>query len=93
VCLRDAATVRNPLWRVVNSQGLPHTPLIRRGGAELSREGLVTALEGLYDYETGLTPRLTFGPNRRIGAAGAYVVAVDTERKEFALAGEWVKAD
>jgi ABC-type branched-subunit amino acid transport system substrate-binding protein len=66
---------------------------LQRGGSELSRERLVTALEGLYEYETGLTPRLTFGPNRRVGAAGAYVVAVDTERKDFAPAGEWVKAN
>src|SRR5205085_7765444 len=37
---------------------------LERGGKDLSREKLITALEGLYDYETGLTPRLTFGPNR-----------------------------
>jgi hypothetical protein len=59
----------------------------------LSREKLITVLEGLYDYETGLTPRITFGPNRRVGASGAYVVRVDAERKEFALTGGWVKAD
>src|SRR5207253_10435821 len=34
---------------------------LKRGGREISRERLVTALEGLYDYETGLAPRLTFG--------------------------------
>jgi ABC-type branched-subunit amino acid transport system substrate-binding protein len=66
---------------------------LQRSGSDLSREKLVTALEGLYDYETGLTPRLTFGPNRRVGAAGAYVIAIDTERKNFSPAGEWVKAD
>jgi ABC-type branched-subunit amino acid transport system substrate-binding protein len=66
---------------------------LERGGKDLSREKLITALEGLYDYETGLTPRITFGPNRRVGAAGAYVVRVDAERKEFALMGGWIKAD
>jgi hypothetical protein len=66
---------------------------LERGGKDVSREKLITALEGLYDYETGLTPRLTFGPNRRVGAAGAYVVTIDAERKEFAPAGGWVKAD
>jgi ABC-type branched-subunit amino acid transport system substrate-binding protein len=65
---------------------------LKRGGRDISRERLVTALEGLYDYETGLTPRLTFGPNRRVGAAGAYVVRIDTERKEFVPAGGWVNA-
>jgi ABC-type branched-subunit amino acid transport system substrate-binding protein len=66
---------------------------LERGGKDLSREKLITALEGLYDYETGLTPRVTFGPNRRVGAAGTYVVRVDAERKEFVLTGGWIKAD
>lgn len=66
---------------------------LKRGGRDVTREKLITALEGLYEYETGLTPRLTFGPNRRVGASGAYVVTVDAARKEFALAGGWVKAD
>ena len=65
---------------------------LRRSGRDLSREKLVTALEGLYDYETGLTPRLTFGPNRRVGAAGASILKIDPEKKEFAPAGGWVKA-
>lgn len=64
-----------------------------RGGKDVTREKLITALEGLYDYETGLTPRLTFGPNRRVGASGAYVVTVDAARKELVPAGGWVKAD
>ena len=64
-----------------------------RGGKDVSREKLITALEGLYEYETGLTPRVTFGPNRRVGASGAYVVTIDAGRKEFALTGGWVKAD
>ena len=64
---------------------------LKRGGRDVSRERLVTALEGLYDYETGLAPRLTFGPNRRVGAAGAYVVRVDPSKKEF-IPGGWVNA-
>ena len=65
---------------------------LKRGGREISRERLVTALEGLYAFETGLTPRLTFGPNRRVGAAGAYIVRIDPERKEFVPASGWVDA-
>ena len=37
-------------------------------GKDLSRERLITTLEGLYEYDTGLMPKITFGPNRRIGA-------------------------
>lgn len=66
---------------------------LQRAGKDLSREKLITALEGLYDFETGVTPRLTFGPNRRIGAAGAYIVRVDPEKKQFDVIGNWIKAN
>jgi ABC-type branched-subunit amino acid transport system substrate-binding protein len=65
---------------------------LQRAGRDLTRERLLTALEGLYDFETGVTPRLTFGPNRRVGAAGAYVMTIDPEGKVFAPASGWVKA-
>ena len=48
-------------------------------GRDLSRERLVTALEGLYEYDTGLIPKISFGPNRRVGVLGAYVVTLDPE--------------
>ena len=65
---------------------------LKRAGADLSREQLVTALEGLYDYDTGLTPKLIFGPNRHVGAAGAYVITINSETKEFVSASGWVAA-
>jgi ABC-type branched-subunit amino acid transport system substrate-binding protein len=66
---------------------------LKRAGADLSREQLITALEGLYDYETGLTPKLIFGPNRRVGAAGAYVITIDAETKQFVATSGWVTAN
>jgi ABC-type branched-subunit amino acid transport system substrate-binding protein len=65
---------------------------LTRAGKDLSREKLITTLEGLYEYQTGVTPRITFGPNRRVGAAGAHVVRVDLVEKEFATASGWIKA-
>ena len=62
-------------------------------GKDLSRERLITTLEGLYEYETGLMPKITFGPNRRIGALGAYVVTLDPEKKLFPASLEWVAVD
>jgi len=50
---------------------------LRRAGRDLSREGLVDQIEQLNSYDTGLTPRITYGPTRRVGALGAYVVAVN----------------
>jgi len=59
-------------------------------GKDLSRERLITTLEGLYEYDTGLMPKITFGPNRRIGALGAYIVTIDREKKLFPASLEWV---
>ena len=56
----------------------------------VSRDKLVGALERLYGFETGLTPPLTFGPNRRIGAWGAHVVAQDLSRRSVAAESQWV---
>ena len=66
---------------------------LERCGKDLSRERLVTTLEGLYEYDTGLLPKITFGPNRRIGALGAYVVTIDPEKKLFPSSLEWIPVD
>jgi ABC-type branched-subunit amino acid transport system substrate-binding protein len=66
---------------------------LERSGRNLTREQLVTTLEGLYEFETGLTPRLSFGPNRRVGALGAYVVTIDPEKKLFPATAEWINAE
>ena len=65
------------------------TEALKRAGRDLSREKLITALEGLYEYDTGVTPSITFGPNRRVGAIGAYVLAIDPAKREFISSG-WV---
>ena len=62
---------------------------LKRAGRDLSREKLITALEGLYEYNTGVTPSITFGPNRRVGAMGAYVLSIDPVKREFVSSG-WV---
>ena len=64
---------------------------LTRAGRDLNREKLINALDTLYDYDTGVTPRLTFGPNRRVGAAGAHIVTFDPAKKEFTPLG-WVNA-
>ena len=66
---------------------------LMRAGKDLSRESLIEALEGLYQYRTGLTPAITFGPNRRIGSTGGYVVKVDLKEKRFSPASGWINID
>jgi ABC-type branched-subunit amino acid transport system substrate-binding protein len=63
---------------------------LKRAGKDISREKLIQALEGFYEYQTGLTPAISFGPNRRIGAMGAYVVTVDLKQKQFVPASGWI---
>jgi ABC-type branched-subunit amino acid transport system substrate-binding protein len=63
---------------------------LKRAGKDLSREKLITALEALYDFRTGVTPAITYGPNRRIGAMGAHIVSIDLEKKEFVPVSAWV---
>jgi len=66
---------------------------LERCGKDLSRERLITTLEGLYEYDTGLMPKITFGPNRRIGVLGAYIVTIDPSKKLFPASAEWVAVD
>lgn len=47
---------------------------LRKAGRDLGRRELVSELERLYRFETGLTPQITFTANRRVGALGVYVV-------------------
>ncbi|HJY27575.1 MAG TPA: ABC transporter substrate-binding protein [Pyrinomonadaceae bacterium] len=68
-------------------------PALELCGKDLSRERLITTLEGLYEYDTGLMPKITFGPNRRIGALGAYVVTIDPEKKLFPASLEWIAVE
>lgn len=64
---------------------------LTRVGRDLNRQKLITAFDSLYEYETGVTPRLTFGPNRRVGAAGAHIVTFDPAKKELTSLG-WFNA-
>ena len=56
---------------------------LRLAGRELSREDLIDALEGLYQFETGWGPTVTFGPNRRVGSSSVYVMEVDRGRRSL----------
>ncbi len=69
---------------------------LRRAGRELGRERFLSALEGLFEFDTGLTPLITYNRNRRIGALGAYVVAVNPEsagKSEFIVPKGWIPAN
>jgi hypothetical protein len=66
---------------------------LRRAGRAISRERLVDSLEGLFRFDPGLVPPLTFGRARRVGALGGYVVAVDPGRRAFMPVTGWIALD
>jgi ABC-type branched-subunit amino acid transport system substrate-binding protein/mono/diheme cytochrome c family protein len=56
---------------------------LERVGRDLTREKFVAAIEKLYDFQTGFTPPLSFGPNRRVGSLGAHIVSIDLAAGRF----------
>jgi ABC-type branched-subunit amino acid transport system substrate-binding protein len=73
------------------------TEAMRRAGRNLGRRELTAALEGFYQFETGLTPPITYTNNRRIGANGAYVVEYQIEppdeRAELLRSAPWIEVE
>jgi len=69
---------------------------LRKAGRDLGRRKLTAALEKLYRFDTGLTPPVTFTPNRRIGANGAYVVGFHAglgSRSDFLESAQWIDVE
>jgi ABC-type branched-subunit amino acid transport system substrate-binding protein len=63
---------------------------LREAGRQLSRQKLVDTLSALYGFNTGLTPPLSYGATRRIGALGSYVVKLDLKNKTLLQVDEWM---
>ena len=64
---------------------------LRKAGRSVSRKGLLESLESFYGWESGFTPPLTYGKNRRVGARGAHVVTVDLSAKSFRSGSSWIE--
>lgn len=62
---------------------------LRQSGRDVSRERFARAIEGLHRFDAGPTPPVSFGPARRIGALGGYVVAVEPQRG-FRPVSDWI---
>jgi len=61
---------------------------ITRAGKDLTREGLVKALETLKDFSNSVNPPCTYGPNYRIGASAARMVKVSSGK--FVSLSDWM---
>jgi ABC-type branched-subunit amino acid transport system substrate-binding protein len=56
---------------------------VKLSGRQLDRATLLRSLEQLQDFKTGVIPPITFGPNRRIGSTGSYIVGIDLDKKQY----------
>ena len=66
---------------------------LRRAGRDLSRERFVRALETLNNYDPqGYGPPVSFGPDRRTGARGGYVAALERDGGLVPASG-WISLD
>jgi len=63
---------------------------LRRAGRDVTRAKFVGNLETLQSFDTGLLPPLSYNSDRRIGAMGGYIVAVDLPQKQFRPVGGFV---
>jgi ABC-type branched-subunit amino acid transport system substrate-binding protein len=66
---------------------------LRRTGRDLDRESFIEKLEGFRHVPTGYTPPVTYGPSRRLGARGAYVLALDLDGRKLVQAAGWVDVE
>jgi mono/diheme cytochrome c family protein len=63
---------------------------LRRAGRDVTRESLISEIESLYRFRTGLAPPLSFGPTQHAGTRGAFLLRVDREAKTLRQP-EWVE--
>lgn len=63
---------------------------LKRAGSRLSRERLINALEQFYEFQTGVTPPLSYNPNRRVGSQVAQIVALDAVHRRLSPVASWM---
>jgi len=62
----------------------------KRAGRSLTREGLVVALEGIRDFESGILPPVTIGRDHETQKQGFWV---RVEKRRFTPLTDWLKAE
>ena len=62
---------------------------LKRSGRGVTREKFVDAIGNVWELETGVTPPLTYNPNRRAGASGAAILGVDPSTRRYVPVSPW----
>ncbi|MBW1673230.1 MAG: ABC transporter substrate-binding protein [Deltaproteobacteria bacterium] len=64
---------------------------LRLTGQDLTREKFINAMEGIKEFNTGVGPNITFGPNLRAGAHSAFVAKANAKKGLFEVLTDWRK--
>jgi len=62
---------------------------MKRAGRGMTRARLIKEVGGLWQFETGMTPNLTYNENRRTGLTGAVILRIDPAKKQYSALEEW----
>jgi ABC-type branched-subunit amino acid transport system substrate-binding protein len=62
---------------------------LKRSGRGVTRETFVDSIGNVWKLETGVTPPLTYTPNRRAGAVGAAILGVAKDTRRLVPAAPW----
>jgi ABC-type branched-subunit amino acid transport system substrate-binding protein len=81
---------RNSQLLAISSAKLLKEGLIKTGRG-MEQQKLLAMIEGLYQFDTGLTRPVSYGPNRRLGTSGAYIVAIDVLNKTIRPVSDWLE--
>lgn len=87
---RHGLAPRNLAWQLnayVSARLLVEA--LKRSGAEISREGLVSALESFQDVDTGVTWPVTFSAQGRVGIRGGFIVRPGEAPQEVTPLSDW----
>jgi ABC-type branched-subunit amino acid transport system substrate-binding protein len=60
-------------------------------GRELRRDKFLETLRQVREFETGVMPPVTFGPNRRLGIRGALIVSTDDAGR--VIGSDWIEVE
>jgi ABC-type branched-subunit amino acid transport system substrate-binding protein len=86
---RRRVSLRSPAFQTIAyASAKTLIEAVKLSSRKLSRATLISALEGLRDYRTGVIPPVSFGPNRRVGVEGSFVVGIDLTNKRYVALSE-----
>lgn len=77
-----AANVVSEQWSALASASIV-VEALKRSGHDLTREGFLSSLESLSNFDSGFAPPVSYGPNQRAGNTRIQVMRIDLKNKRF----------